>query len=154
MIDKLTNVTTDNAIIGVVIIQLREMYKPPMRQQDLAEKMGLTPSAWSRVEKGDTELSAPQVRMLSRIFESTTDRIFEMAEQIREELQGKGVVIQPQSVVKQLGKANTTNVLSGATMAGLAASGIIPIFGPVLFGIVGGIMAHRRHSQQNKENKE
>ena len=143
MPERITNVTTDNAILGAVISLLREQHAPPMQQQELAAKMGLSASAWSRVEKGDTELSAAQIWMLSKLFIISSDRIFEMADQIKEDLKRKGVAVQPQSAWKELSKSKSITA-SGTAIAGLAASGLIPVFGPVLFGIVSGIMASRK----------
>lgn len=151
MEEKILNVTTDNAVIGAVIAQLREMRKPPMRQFELADLMGLTAPSWSRVEKGETPLSAAQMRALSKIFGITSDRIFELAEKATELLRGKGISVESQGFLKSLAKSETTNNLSGSALAGLAASGVIPIFGPVLLGIIGSVMAYNNIKKQDKE---
>lgn len=149
MTEKIVNVTTDLAVFGAVIAKLREMHEPPILQLELAKLIGLSPSAWSRVEKGETALSAAQLRVLSRIFSISTDEIFELVEEAEAGLQEKGVELKSFDFLKGVAKSASTNGLSGSTLAGLAAVGMIPIFGAALSGIVGGIVSYK--SLKNKK---
>lgn len=141
MMNEFKNITTDLAVLGAVIAKIREMQVPPMQKMKLAELMEISPSAWSRVEKGETSLTATQLRALSKIFSISSDEIFKLVDEAEVGLRKKGVDIKSSDFVKQAAKSATTNGLSGTALAGLTASGMMPIFGTLLFGVVGGIVA-------------
>lgn len=140
MADQLIAVTTDNAILGAVIAKLREDRDPPMRQQDLADALGVSASAWSRVEKGDSELSAPQLWRLTDLLGVSANHVFELADQLKASLTKRGIEIKPQSVWREIG-ATKAAVSSSASIAGLAQHGFIPLVGPALIGLAASLWA-------------
>lgn len=149
MADQLITVTTDNAILGAVVAKLREDRDPPMRQQELADALGVSASAWSRVEKGDSELSAPQLWRLTYLLGVSADHVFELANHLKAELTKRGIEIKPQSVWREIG-ATKAAVSSSASIAGLAQHGLIPLVGPALIGLASALWAV---SRKNKDER-
>ena len=141
------NITSENAVLGAVIVRLREEHIPPMLQKDLAKQLELTDTAWSRVEKGETELSAAQLRKISNFFGVSADHIFDLAEMVYRELMVKGIGVKSQAEMKGISKS-----LGPGALAAISASGFIPVFGPVLGGIVSATLAF--HHFKNMKHKE
>lgn len=151
------NVTTDQAVFGAVIAQVRESQH--MQKQTLAEEMGVTPSAWSRVEKGESSLNVIDFRRLTEILNYSSDKILDLSREAEVKLRAKGIDVQSTNFVKQAAKSETTNSLSGSTIKGLTSSGMLPVFGTVLFGIVGGvvgsgILAYNMLKRENVQKEE
>lgn len=164
--EQVINITNDQAVMGAVIAQIRESYG--MQKQELAEKMELSPSAWSRVEKGETTLTAFQLRRITEIFGVSSDRIFELAKDAEEGLRAKGVAVESSdnfnsktgwrkgggagldiATASSLA-ASEAGVVSAA--AGVAALGsvIVPILGSLLGGLVGGIIYAALNEQDDE----
>jgi transcriptional regulator with XRE-family HTH domain len=150
MNENVTTVTTENAILGVVLARLREDMHPPLRQQEVADALEVSPSAWSRVEKGDSELSALQLWRLTAILDVKADHVFELANQLKSNLMERGVQIKPQSVWREIG-AGKAAVSSAAAIGALAQHGIIPVVGPVLAGLAAGLWAAKSDKKKTKK---
>jgi len=83
--------TTYQAIVGEVIVQHRKTKK--LNQDDLAQKAGMSQSAWSRVEKGETSLSLEQLAKVSHALNLKPHELIAEADKVREELEKNKVKV-------------------------------------------------------------
>ncbi len=124
------NVTTEQAIVGAVIAKLREARG--MTQKDVVEKMETSESAWSRVEKGDTSLSVVEFNRLTKILGISSDEILKLVDESKVALIAKGVDVKSTGAAKDW---------KGSSVAGgLTSTGMLPVYGTLLFGLVGGVI--------------
>lgn len=150
--------TTYQAILGAQIAILRE--KAGLTQLEIAKKIGVNPATWSRIEKGETALSAFQLRSLSKLFDVSMDKLFADFEDLAETLQRQGIDVLSNEKYKNIssGTAATAAVASGGTAAvasgGTAATAalavatatvasgmLLPIVGSVLMSVVKAFLA-------------
>lgn len=132
--NELKNVTTYPAILGAVIARLRS--EKCLTQADLAEAVGLQPSTWSRIEKGESALTVEQLRLAALRMDETPAYIMELAEEAILKLPTTGISLE---------------MLSRAAWTGTAAAigaGFLPVVGSALGAVVGQLLGH--HLQKNK----
>lgn len=134
---NLSNITSDQAVVGAVISKLREVKKPPLLQQELAQMMDVSPSAWSRVEKGETALSAEQLRLLTQSLGISADSFFSLVDEAKAGLEGNGVKVSATSIFKAAFK----NGLAGRMAMGAGVGMFVPVIGPVLGALTGAVLA-------------
>lgn len=127
-------VTTKLAVLGLVIVKLREKRSPPIMQLELAEMMGVSASSWSRIEKGETQLTASQLRDLAKIFSVSCDRLFELADEEEVILKNSGVNVMTSEEFKKIAKAVSEAGIGVSIVGALAAGGVFPLFGAALIG--------------------
>ena len=137
----LKNATTEGAILGGVIAHLRAQGSPPMTQQDLAHGMGLSPSAWSRVEKGETELTALQLRKVAQMLGIEAATILDLMEDMAGKLRESGISVETTTISELTSKPST----SGTT--GTTLGIVVPVIGAVLVGILGAIMLAKSNNK-------
>ncbi|AZS77611.1 helix-turn-helix domain-containing protein [Achromobacter spanius] len=131
-------VTTYAAIVGAVLAQVR--IAAGLTQGDLAKAIGIGPSTWSRIEKGESSLSVDQLKLASDALNISASRILELVDLAEKATVAKGISREPIGNLKW-----TTAAASGAI-----AAGFIPIVGPVLASIVGGVLAANAQKARNK----
>jgi transcriptional regulator with XRE-family HTH domain len=73
---RIKTVATTAAVLGVVLSHLRK--QKGMNQKELASKMQLSESTWSRIEKGTSGLSIDQLRQVSKVFSVKPGDILEL----------------------------------------------------------------------------
>lgn len=135
----LKNVTNDQAVMGAVIAQIREI--SGMSREDFAKKVNIKPLSLSRIEKGETTLTAYQLRSIAREIGFTANLIFDLVDQAERELRAKGIDTKSAEELKaKLKNSDGNSVVSGAAIAGFASAGMMPVVGTLLFGLVGGIV--------------
>ncbi|CAN0620223.1 Transcriptional regulator, XRE family [Burkholderia multivorans] len=134
--DGVRNVTTYGAILGAVLGQLRA--SAGLKQSDLADAVGIGPSTWSRIEKGESSLSTDQLKLAADALNLPPGRILDIVDMAEKATAKKGIELEP------VGKASWT--AGGASAA--AAIGIIPVVGSLLGGIIGSVVT----SQINKSS--
>lgn len=112
--EKLNAGTTYPAIVGSVLRKLRE--DKNLGQSEIAEKMGITQTTWSKIENGKSALTVAQLSRASRILETDPGTITWSADAMANRLRENGMV-----VVDEMPKADNTGlVLLGATaLAGI-----------------------------------
>jgi transcriptional regulator with XRE-family HTH domain len=115
-------VTTYGALLGAVLGQARSA--TGLKQSDLAEAVGVGPSTWSRIEKGESLLSTDQLKLAADALEIPPSRILEMVDAAEKVAADKGITREP--VGREL--------WTGAAAA--IALGFIPVVGSMLGGIV------------------
>ncbi len=83
--------TSYTIIVGAIIGHLRK--KKGLGQKDIAEKLDITQSAWSKLERGDTCLSITQLNQISQILEIPANRILRHAEKAQEKLKKENIEV-------------------------------------------------------------
>jgi len=119
---EMKTVTTYGAILGAVLGQIRSA--TGLKQSDLAEAVGVGPSTWSRIEKGESSLSTDQLKLAADALKMPPSRILEMVDVAEKVTADKGITREP------VGQAQWT------AAAGAIALGLIPVVGSMLSGIV------------------
>lgn len=119
---EMKTVTTYAAILGAVLGQIR--MTAGLKQGELAESVGVGPSTWSRIEKGESSLSTDQLKLAADALKMQPSRILEMVELAEKVTAEKGIEREP------VGQSQWT------VAAGAIALGLIPVVGSMLSGIV------------------
>jgi len=132
---SLQNVTTHQAVLGAVIARLRS--DSGLKQTDLAEALGITPSAYSRLEKGESAMSTEQLRLLAERLKVSASHILELTDEASAALSDDSGV-----TVKSLSREAWT---AGA----MVAAGFMPIAGAVLGALVGNLL--QKHLAKDKK---
>lgn len=129
-------VTTSSAVLGAVLIKLRALQG--LKQSDIAEVVGVGTSTWSRVEKGEGELSIDQLRLAAKALGYTAGQIIEIAEAAELEAIKSGISIKP------LGT-------SAKTLLNVSFSSFIPVLGNVLGGVIAGAVTNYMKEMGSKK---
>lgn len=86
-----TAVMPYNALVGQVIQRHREILGK--NQGEVAQALGLTQSAYSRVESGQTALTVSHLRSLTKTLGTTPESILSEADSLAKQLVAKGVQV-------------------------------------------------------------
>lgn len=118
--NKLIPATSYPAILGKTIVELRE--KIGIDQKTFAQRMGLTPSTWSKIERGISALSIDQLALVGKALGIKPSVIVETADEAADELRRKGVQVTDTRINNE---DNTGLVLIGVAAIGLAIAAIL-----------------------------
>lgn len=144
-------ITTSGAVLGQVLVVLRKKHE--LTQTDIASKVGISPSTWSRIEKGEVALSIEQLRAAAHELKMKPGDIIALAEYVESCLDSKKISIDNKSSVKNIlssvqAQANNADVkdskrrvshLESSTSLDSCASRVVyPIFGVALGMLVAG----------------
>lgn len=119
---EMKTVTTYAAILGAVLGQIRTA--AGLKQSDLADAVGVGPSTWSRIEKGESSLSTDQLKLAADALKMQPSQILEMVAMAEKVAAEKGIEREP------IGQAKWT------VAAGAIALGLLPVVGNMLSGVV------------------
>ena len=123
--------TTYSAILGQILKELRK--NNGMDQSDIAEKMGMNRSSWSRIESGNTMMTIQQLQKASDILSDTlkieANEILLKADTVAKAMKDKGYTVHYDSPKEIQEKSSGTQ---GLALIGAAALGLF--VGSVLFG--------------------
>lgn len=136
--NEMKPVTTYGAIVGAVLAQIRAASN--LTQGDLAQAVGIGPSTWSRIEKGESSLSVDQLKLAADMLKTSPSHILKMVELAEAAAAEKGIKQESGSQFKW-----TT-----AAAAGAVAAGMLPIMGSVLGGIVGSALSDYLEEYRSK----
>lgn len=106
--------TSYPAIIGRILEHQRK--EAGYDQAAFAEQMGLTQSAWSRIERGQSGLSIEHLLKISKILNTQPHKIVADADYATKQLERKGIEVHP-NVITATDKA--------VAILGLAALGVM-----------------------------
>jgi transcriptional regulator with XRE-family HTH domain len=92
-----------------------------LQQGDIAQQLGLSQSAYSRIESGDTAVSVTQLRQIAALIGTNAQRVLDQADMIALQLHSQGVPISHEK------KDNSGAILIGLGIlaAALVAAGSI-----------------------------
>jgi transcriptional regulator with XRE-family HTH domain len=134
---EMKTVTTYAAILGAVLGQIRTA--AGLKQSDLAAAVGVGPSTWSRIEKGESSLSTDQLKLAADALKTSPSEILNMVALAEEVTAEKGIEREP------VGQSKWT------AATGAIALGLIPVVGGVLSGIVGAALRSQIDKAANKK---
>lgn len=104
--------TTYQAIVGEVIVLRRKDLG--LNQADLAKKIGVSQSAWSRVEKGLSNLTVEQLTKVASVLGVAPNQIIAEADQAKVSLELDGIQV-----------AETKSDATGWLLLGAAAIALV-----------------------------
>ncbi|MDR0776893.1 MAG: helix-turn-helix transcriptional regulator [Azonexus sp.] len=109
-----------------------------MRQQELASAIdGMSASAWSRVEKGETELTALQLVKVAKVLDTDVNSILEEANHLIEKLRDTNFRVEAMTL-KELESDSRKRKLDGVSAAAIAAgAAAISSVAPVVIPVIG-----------------
>ena len=113
-----TTMTTYPAVVGAFLASKRKEIE--LSQGDIAEKVGLTVSSWSRIESGEAALTIEQLALAAKALSMSPGQLLMTIDAITVELSKKGI---------------GTNI-ERASADAIAASGAIPLVGAGLASTV------------------
>ena len=119
--------TTYSAILGQILKELRK--KRGMDQSEIAEKMGMNRSSWSRIESGNTMVNIQQLQKAGDVFGMEANAILLKADIVAKTMKDKGYTVHYDSPKEVQAKSSGTQ---GLALIGAAALGLF--VGSVLFG--------------------
>ena len=140
---ELKNVTTYGAILGAVIANLRTAKQ--LKQSDMAAAVGVGPSTWSRLEKGESPLTVDQLRLASTALGESPSKIIDLAEVAVNEMVRKGVIIDSSGEYDIF----RSGAAIGATV-GITAGSVIPVVGTVLGAVIGAVLGSYMENLKGK----
>lgn len=91
MIVQALHRTTYNAVLGRLLIGYRNQLN--LDQKQMSDALGMSQSAWSRIETGETSVTVSQLGRISRLLNVTPQSIIEEVERARTKLQSAGVEV-------------------------------------------------------------
>lgn len=130
---NIETVTTSGAILGQVIVKLRAL--SGLKQNELADAVGISPSTWSRIEKGDSGLSIDQLRATAKALGVSAALILEMVEESEKEVTARGIEVKPTWVV-----GAASGIAVSAVAGSALGSAVLPVIGTALGGLIGGVV--------------
>ena len=106
--------TSYSAIVGRMLVQ--ERARLGWSQAEVAERIGLSQAAWSRIECGASSISLDQLWSITRLFQTTPASILELADRAERELRAQDVeTVRPREGTP--GVAMVTGAALGALLA-------------------------------------
>ncbi|MEG9862232.1 MAG: helix-turn-helix transcriptional regulator [Parvularculales bacterium] len=115
---------TFTAVLGLM---LRNMCKDKgLDQAQMAKKMGMNRSSWSRIENGITAVDIQQLKKIGEILGVDATVILERAEAVAQSLEDKGYTVHfdTTKTVEEKSKAKGIALVGGAVL-GLLVGGIL-----------------------------
>lgn len=105
--------TSYSSILGQMIVQARA--QRALHQADLASAVGITQTAWSRIERGTTSITVEQLRTVANVLQREPHEIMLEADAAAKIAQNNGVAIVPPKDYDDLIK-NGVLILVGAAL--------------------------------------
>lgn len=112
--------TTFPEVLGKGITHWRK--KQNLKQADVAEAVGVSQSAYSRIEKGKSNLSVIQLRRIGHCLDMSAAEMLSEVEAAISRLRAKGILVQDED-----SKADSSNGLlwlAGAALVGAFAASV------------------------------
>lgn len=105
--------TTYPAVVGRILAMLRE--KHGMEQSDVADRVGLSQSTWSRIERGESAFTMEQLATVSSVFGTSPGHILRRADEAVAGLERMNIIVEPGRPIRT---GNTALTLIGAAVLG------------------------------------
>ncbi len=117
--EKLVQVTTYSRIVGAIIVALRKDAK--IEQEEMANELSLSQSAWSRVETGTTQITVAQLAQAARVLKKRPWEILRRVDVLVEQVERAGVAVEDR-IDEQM--SNVAIIIGAAALIGLAIAAI------------------------------
>lgn len=138
------NFTTFAAVIGAILAKIRD--EKGLTQADVATALGLTTSTWSRIEKGESTLSAEQLWQAANRLGVSPGSILDVVTDAVSHLPASGIEVKTDKEIKSEKDTRSDDdqkkqggAWRTSTVAGAVAVGLIPIAGPILGAAIGAL---------------
>lgn len=82
------------AVVGQILASIREQRGE--KQGDIAARVGLSQSAYSRLEKGDSVMNLAQLHKVAAELQTTPSAVLQRADAIQMQLKAQGVEVLPE----------------------------------------------------------
>lgn len=115
-----TPATTYPAIVGGVLAQIRN--QNGLRQDDLAQALGVTQATLSRIEKGQSGITVEHLRLAAKKLNSTPSNILAYADQTEISMHMQGISV---TATRDDDNLNKTLILIGAAALLLIVAAIV-----------------------------
>ena len=112
--------TTYPAVVGYVLAWHRD--RAGLTQQDLASEMRMSPSTWSRIERGESALTMDQLAAVATILRTSPGRVLADADTVAGQLAKRGIQVERRRVPDAIGAGLA--LLAGAALVALVASAL------------------------------
>ncbi|MCC7062100.1 MAG: SIR2 family protein [Planctomycetes bacterium] len=93
-----------------------------LNQQDVDGEMGMSPSTWSRIERGESALTMDQLAAVAEVLDVSPSRILRDADNVAAQLARRGVHVERRRVPEAV--AQGLALLAGAALVALVASAL------------------------------
>lgn len=91
MIVQALHRTTYNAVLGRLLIGYRNQLS--LDQKKMSDALGMSQSAWSRIETGETSVTVAQLGRIAQLLNVAPQSIIEEVERAKLKLQSAGVEV-------------------------------------------------------------
>lgn len=92
-----------SVLVGKIIEKLRR--ERELTQSQMAERLQIGQSAYSRLEAGQSAMTLPQLRKVARVMDMSPHQIMEKTEQAAQRLRAQGVEVPDEKAESPLEKA-------------------------------------------------
>lgn len=113
----MSDLTTYPAIVGQILVRRRSALG--LEQAEVAKRMGLSPSTWSRVENGYSGLSVEQLVKVARILGTKPSVLLAEADKARAGLEADNINVLDKRTEQQMGAGSA--IVLGAVLGFLIA---------------------------------
>lgn len=111
--------TSYPAILGRILEYFRKDIG--LDQKDVADRLGITQSAWSRIERGQSGISMEQLLKVSEILGTQPHKIIADTDKASSKLEQDGITVHPNVI----SKPNNTMAMLGLAALGLMIVAIL-----------------------------
>jgi transcriptional regulator with XRE-family HTH domain len=116
--------TTYQGVLGAVISSLRSSGEEATRTQGkIAEKLDVTVSTWSRIERGESPLSLEQLLIVADQFKIPLSKLFQIVEVQIEKLRKQGINV---ATSKEALNENSALQISNSQLLAMGILAAIP----------------------------
>ncbi|MYK58319.1 MAG: helix-turn-helix transcriptional regulator [Rhodospirillaceae bacterium] len=140
--EHLRNETTYQAVLGRLIAQKRK--EKQIDQEEMARRVGVSRSTWSRIEAGSSALNVDQLAKAASALDLPLGQLMMEADEIVRELRRQNVEVHDS-------RDQAESVLAKAVGLGSGVGPVAFLGGAVLGGIIAAVLAAR--STEDKRNQ-
>ncbi|SEH04592.1 helix-turn-helix domain-containing protein [Candidatus Venteria ishoeyi] len=115
--DKIYPTTTYPSIVGQILARKRGEQR--IEQAEIAAKVGVTQSTWSRIERGESAFTIEQLAKAAKALGCKPHNILEDADRAKVQLRDQGVEIQDSRIDKKKQMTNGLAIIGAAALGGL-----------------------------------
>ena len=113
--ENLKPATTYPAVVGRVLVEDRQ--KMSLEQTDIATRVGVSQSTWSRIERGESALTIDQLAKAASALDTSPNEILRRADHAADSLKNRGVMVS---------EGRSTDITeTGLALIGAAALGML-----------------------------
>lgn len=117
--DQLIPTTSYPIVVGTVLADLRKA--KGLKQSELADRIGVNQSAWSKVERGATPLTIEHLANVAEEFEMTPSEILGRADRLTDYAKERGLHVENNRLTGKNVLAASVVIIGAAALGALIA---------------------------------